>query len=331
MKMFVYAMREFDELDYAKAIAQKLGIEFDYTAEYPTPENAILAQGADAISVTPCDLGAEMVKKFAFYGVKYFTLRSIGYEHVDFKETSKHGIRVSNTTYTPNGVANYAIMLILMCLRNIQHILKRSEVQDYSLKGKIGRDISNCTVGVIGTGRIGTAVIEHLSGFGCEILAYDVYENEAAKKHAQYVSLDEMMSRCDVITIHAPSNEQTYHIINEKTVSEMKDGVCIVNTARGTLIDTPALIKGLIDGKIGSAALDVLENENGLYYYNRMGDVMDNTEMALLRSFPNVILSPHTAFYTQQDVREMIENNFRSLYRFENGEEDPLEIRYNKM
>jgi lactate dehydrogenase-like 2-hydroxyacid dehydrogenase len=327
MKLFIYAMREFDELGYAQAASERLGIEFAYSTEYPTLKNAKLAKGFDAVSVTPCDMGKKMVEKFSSLGVKYFTLRSIGYEHVDFETAKKCGIRVSNTTYTPNGVANYAIMLMLMCLRNMQHILKRSEVQDYSLKGKLGRDISNCTVGVIGTGRIGTTVLKHLTGFGCRLLAYDVYKNQEAEKIAEYVSLDELMKQCDVITIHAPSNEQTYHIINEKTVSEMKNGMILVNTARGALVDTKALIEGIHSGKIGAAALDVLENENGLYYYNRMGDIIDNSEMAVLRSFPNVILSPHTAFYTQQDVREMIENNFESLYKFENGIENPLEIK----
>lgn len=327
MKMFIYAAREFDEIGYAAEAAEKYGCEFGWTSQYPDLNTAELARGCEAISFTPCTFDSELVKKFSSLGVKYFTLRSIGFEHVDMDECKKQGIRVSNTTYTPNGVANYAIMLMLMCLRNMAHILKRSEVQDFSLKGKIGKDISACTVGIIGTGRIGATTIRHLSGFACKILAYDVFENEEVKKYAEYVSLDELLSQCDVISIHAPSNEETFHLINDESIAKMKNGVVLVNTARGTIIDTPALIRGIESSKIGAAALDVLENEDGLYYYNRANEVIVNHEMAILRSYPNVILAPHTAFYTDEDVQSMIEHNFESLYLFETGKENPLELK----
>ena len=286
-KVFFYTLRPYDELSIAQRLAPQLDIEFGYTQEYPTLENAELAKGYDAVSVTPCDMSAPMVKRFHELGVKSICCRSIGYDHVDRETARALGMKVANVDYPPNGVANFAIMLMLMSLRKAGHILKRGEAQDYSLQGKIGRDISTCTVGVIGTGRIGRTVLQHLSGFGCRLLAYDLYPNAEVKKIAEYVPLETLLAESDVITLHT---------------NAMKPGVTIINTARGKLIYSDALIAGLESGKIGAAGLDVLENENGLYYYNRMGDVIPNPELAVLRSMPNVILTDHTAFYTHEDV-----------------------------
>lgn len=326
MKIFFYALREFDELAFAREYADKYGMELGWTADYPTAENYVLAKGADAISMTPCDMSAPMVEKFSSIGVKYILCRSIGYDHVDLAKAKECGMRVSNVSYPPSGVANYAIMLMLMLQRRIVSILKRAELQDYSLKGKIGEDISFQTVGVIGTGRIGRTVIEHLAGFGCKILCYDPYQNEAVKRYAEYVSLDDLFAGSDVITLHTNATEENYHLLNKDAFAKMKDGVRIVNTARGKLIDTDALVDALESGRVGGAALDVLEKEDGLYYYNRIGDVIANRDMALLRSFPNVILSPHTAFYTRQAVGHMVEGCFEAADAFGKGEKTEHEV-----
>lgn len=158
-----------------------------------------------------------------------------------------------------------------------------------------------------------------MSGFGCRILAYDVYENETAKRFAKYVDRDTIFRESDIITLHMNANDDNYHIIGHDSIAKMKPGAYIINTARGKLVDSDAIIAGIESGKLGGAALDVLEYENGLYYYNRMGEVMVNQKLAILRSFPNVILSPHTAFYTAEDVRDMVEGIFRSCYEFETG------------
>lgn len=327
MKLFFYALREFDELAHAKRLSEELGVEFGYSTAHPTMETIELARGYDAVSCTPCPLTDEMMEKFREVGVKYFTTRSIGYDFVNLAKAKELGLRVSNVSYPPEGVANYAIMMILMCLRRMPYIMRSAAMQDFSLNNKIGKDISGCTVGVIGTGRIGATVIRHLSGFGCRILAYDVYPNEAVKAYAEYVSLDELFARSDVITLHAPATAENHHMICEESIAKMRDGVCIVNTARGQLIDTDALIGGLYSGKIGSAALDVMEKENGLYYFDRKYDLIDNPQMAVLRTFPNVIVSPHTAFYTEEVVGCMLSCNFRTVYNMENGLDDPQEIR----
>ena len=319
VKIFFYNLRPFDEAAIAERIGAEMGIEYAGSPDYPTYENAVLAKGYDAISVTPCDLGTRMVERFHEMGVKYICCRSIGYDHVDRERAKELGMCVSNVDYTANGVANFAIMLMMMSLRRVGHILKRGEAQDYTLKGKLGRDISGCTVGVIGTGRIGRTVLKHLTGFGCRLLAYDLYPNEEAMKYAEYVSLDKLLSECDVITLHTNATEENYHLLNAEAFEKMKPGVTIVNTARGKLIDPDALIAAIESGKVGAAGLDVLENENGLYYYNRQGDVIANSELALLRSFPNVILTDHTAFYTEEDVESMVRGIYESAAAFAAG------------
>ena len=319
-KVFFYTLRPYDELGIAQRLAPKMGIEFGYTQEYPTLENAALAAGYDAVSVTPCDMSAPMVRRFHELGVRVICCRSIGYDHVDRETARELGMKVSNVDYPPNGVANFAIMLMLMSLRKAGHILKRGEAQDYSLKGKIGRDISTCTVGVIGTGRIGRTVLQHLSGFGCRLLAYDLYQNDEVKQIAEYVPLETLLAECDVITLHTNATEENHHLIDAKAIAAMKPGAVIINTARGKLIDSDALIAGLESGKLGGAALDVLENENGLYYYNRMGDVIPNPELAALRSMPNVILTDHTAFYTEEDVESMVQGVLESAQALVNGQ-----------
>ena len=326
MKIFAYCMREFDEKAFFDHLTTEFKAEYGYSTEYPSPENVHLAAGYDAISMTPCNMDRDMLDRFYAVGVRYIATRSIGFDHIDLEHAKKLGMGVCHVSYAPETVADYSIMLMLMCCRNICHILERSKVQDYTLKGKMGKDISSCTVGIIGAGQIGKTVIKHLSGFGCKILAYDLYENEEVKQYAQYVSLEELFAKSDIISLHTPATADNYHLLNADAFATMKEGVIIINTARGTLIDADALISALEAGKIGHAALDVLEREDGLYYINRMGDAIENRQMAILRSFPNVILSPHTAFYTEQVVRDMAYKTFKGVHDMMNHIENPLII-----
>ena len=324
MKLFVYAMREFDELKYFEECREKFGITFAYTTAYPNMDNIALAKGCDAVSVITNPIGKELLGRLAEMGVKYLATRSIGYEHIDVEEAHRLGIRVCNASYSPNAVANYTIMLMLMACRNIGYILEKSKLQDYSLGGKIGKELSLCTVGVIGTGRIGETLIEHLGGFGCKILAYDLYEKDAVKRYAEYVDLDRLYRESDIITLHIPGMQENYHMLNGSAFRKMKDGVILINAARGMLVDTDALIGALESGKVGFAALDTVEEENGLYYLNREGDIISNRHRAVLASFPNVILSPHMAFYTEQAVSDMVG---KTMVRLSEGKESPLEVK----
>ncbi|MBR5381701.1 MAG: lactate dehydrogenase [Oscillospiraceae bacterium] len=319
-------MREFDELAFAEEASRELGIPFGWCGGYPSPDTYELARGYDGMSVTPCDLSAPVLETFHGLGVRYILCRSVGYDHVDLEAAKRLGMRVSIVSYPPTGVANYAIMLMLMVCRRWPIIQKKAESQNYTLNGKIGLDLSMRTVGVVGTGRIGAAVVRGLSGFGCRILAYDPYKNPSVEGLAEYVPLDRLLSEADIVTLHANVTADNYHLLDDGACAKMKDGAIVVNTSRGKLIDHAALIRALEKGKLWGAALDVLENENGLYYYDRTGDDIANREMAVLRSFPNVILSPHTAFYTTDSVRYMMRGCFENYAAFEKGEKTPLEV-----
>ncbi len=326
MKIFFYALRQYDELKYVQKFAEQYNFEYDYTSDYPTMENVNLAKGYDGVSIITNPMYPEILDAFHAVGVKYISTRSIGYDHIDVNYANSIGMRVSHVVYSPNSVANYTIMLILMACRNMPWIMKKADCQDFTLKGKVGKELSTSTVGIIGTGNIGKTVIKHLSGFGCKMLAYSLYEDEEVKKYAEYVSLDELLKESDIITLHVPGNAQNTHLIDADAFEKMKDGVIIVNTARGLIIDTKALIESLKSGKIGFAALDTFEGETGLYYLNKETERLDNDNMALLKSFPNVILSPHMAFYTEQAVSDMVENSIKGLLGFEKGE-DFLEVK----
>lgn len=326
MKIFVYCFREFDEKEFFDDLTEKYGCTYEYTADYPNLQNAKLAEGYDAVSATVCEFNAELLDCFHKLGVKYVATRSIGYDHIDIEHAKKIGMRVSHVNYAPDSVAEYTVMLMMMGCRKICHILDRAKVQDFSLKGKLGKDLGDCTVGVIGTGQIGTAVIKYLNAFGCRILANDSYPKEELGELVEYVELNTLLKESDIIPLHAPASKGNYHLLDKKAFDIMKKGVMIVNAARGTLIDTDALIDALEQGKVGHAALDVIENEDGLYYINRMGECIKNRQMAMLKSFPNVILSPHTAFYTRKVVSSMAEKTIQCVCDMEKNIENPLII-----
>jgi len=326
LKIFAFSLREYDEQIFFKEICEEQGLEYGFTSDYPDIENAELAKGYEGVSIITNPMTPELLDRFRELGVKYISTRSIGYDHIDLPYAKKTGIRIAHVTYSPEGVADYTIMMMLMGCRKIIPILHRAKIQDYSLKGKMGRQLSSCTVGIIGTGRIGTTVAHFLSGFGCRLLAYDQYPSEAVKVYAEYTDLETIYRQADIITLHVPGSKDNYHMVDRAAFAQMKEGVMIVNAARGTLIDTADMIQALENGKIGFAALDTIENEDGLYYLNREGDILNNHERAILSSYPNVLLSPHTAFYTGEAVREMVQNSIQGLLNFEKQEPNPFEV-----
>ena len=217
-------------------------------------------------------------------------------------------------------------MLMLMSIRKMKRIMQREEINDFSLPGIQGREMHNFTVGVIGTGKIGQAVIRDLSGFGCRIYAYDLFPSQKVHAYAEYAELDTIFATCDMITLHMPLGDDNYHMINADAIAKMKQGVVLINTARGGLIDTKALLDGLESEKIGAAAMDVIEDEFGMYYYDRKSDIISKRELYILRGFPNVIVTPHMAFYTDQAVSDMVRHSIESCCLNEAGEENPWEI-----
>lgn len=326
MNVTVYNCREFDEKELFFRYAKRLGIGLTLCPDAPDMENISLANGSECVNIITSKMTEELLKGLKENGVSYLTTRTIGYDHIDMEAAKRLGIKVANAPYGPHGVADYTVMLILMSIRKMKRILQRGSIQDFSLEGIQGRELKDLTVGIIGTGRIGATVIRSLSGFGCKILAYDLHENEEVKKDIAYVSLEELWQQADIITLHAPLTEDNYHMIGKSTIEKMKDGVVIINTARGGLIDTEALISGIESGKIGAAGLDVVENEFGLYYYDRKSDALDNRELSVLRGFPNVTVTHHMAFYTDECVETVVRDSLMGCKLFVEGKDNPWEV-----
>ena len=326
MQVTVYNCRPFDEKELFLEYAKELGIDLVLCNDAPNLNNVSLCKGSRCVDVITSKIDAPLIKAFHEQGVEYITTRTIGYDHIDLETAGKYGIKVGNAPYGPNGVADYTVMLILMSIRKMGAILGRTNLQDYTLQGLNGRELRDLTVGVIGTGRIGSTVIRNLSGFGCRILAYDLYEKDEVKQLAAYVPLEEIWKESDVITLHTPLTEENHHLINADTIAQMKDGVVIVNTARGALIDSDAFIDAIENGKIGAAGLDVVENEFGLYYYDHKADILKNRELAMLRSFPNVTVSHHMAFYTKNYVETVVKDSLMSCKLYMEGAKNPWEV-----
>jgi D-lactate dehydrogenase len=340
LKLVVYTERP-DEKIYFERFKSQFGIELVERTEDPSPETACFADGSPCITVITTPIGAPLLESFHKRGVRFISTRSIGVDHIDMRAAARLGIRVGNVSYDPDAVSNYTVMLILMAIRHIKNIARLCAAGDFSLRGGVqGRNLRNLTVGIAGTGRIGKRVIEHLSSFGCPLLVYShrrslagaghgdaEYAKDAiVQKYARYVEWDELLESSDIISLHMHPTPETHHIINREAIARMKDGVILVNTARGSLVDTDALIEAVESGKIAGAALDVHEDELGLYYKDLRGKPLSNRPLAVLRSFPNVIVTPHTAFYTDQTVSDMVENTIRSCLHFINGEPNPWEV-----
>jgi D-lactate dehydrogenase len=326
MKILAYSQRP-DEARPFEHFCREFGVELSALTEPPAPLTIPRAEGFSAISIITTPLNGEFLRDFYKMGVRFISTRSIGYDHIDTPAAKALGIRIGNVSYSPDTVANYAVMFMLMAIRKVKAIARLAQSQDYSLAGVQGREMRNLTIGVAGTGRIGRRVIGNLTGFGCKILAFDKYESEEIRAFAEYVSWEELISRSDLISLHMPAAQDNYHIVNAESIARMKDGVYIINTARGSLIDTEAFLDAVESGKIGGAALDVVEDERGLYYNNLRGQIIPNRALAVLRSYPNVIITPHTAFYTDQAVSDMVENSLRSCIAFMKGEDNPWEIK----
>ncbi len=305
MKIAVYSCRE-DEIALFEKYGKEYGVELSISPLPPTPETARLAEGCFAVDIITTPVGRDLIDIWRGFGIKAIATRTVGYEHVDYKYAESLGISVSNVSYTPHTVAEYTVMTMLMAIRKMKAILTRYIGQDFSLKDIRGKELCNMTVGVIGTGKIGETVIKNLSGFGCRVLAYDVYEKDSVKQYAQYCPLNTLYHEADLITLHTPATDETCGMINKNTIASMKDGVIIINMARGVLIDTAALIEALESGKVAAAALDVVDGESAIYYKDFKYRPVGHHEMAILQAMPNVLMTPHTAFFTDEAVGDMV-------------------------
>lgn len=313
-KLFVYNLRDFDERPAYDHYSEALRIPYASTPDYPSLENAELAAGCDAVNIIYCKIDAPLLKRWWDLGIKKIISRTIGIDHVDLEVAKALGIAVAHVAYPPDAVADYTLMLMLMGLRRFSHIMRRDAAGERGFAGKMGKNLSEIKVGVVGTGAIGRAVIRRLQGFGCEILIPERPSNADLSAVAKRLPWDALMTEADVITLHLASTAETAHLINGETIQKMKDGVGIVNTARGALIDTPALVDGLLTQKIGFAALDVVEGEEIFSYQDLQDKPAANAAIAALRGLPNVILSPHFAFYTEATIDAMARQSFEAIH-----------------
>lgn len=315
MRIYAFEVRDDERVDFIKLV-DTFQVDISYTSEILSLENIDLVSGYDGITILgQGEIDKDILDSLKVRGIKYISTRTIGYNHIDVVYAKKIGIKVCNANYEPSAVADFTLMLILMSLRKYKMALWRGQVNDYSLEGLQGREIKDLTIGIMGTGRIGYTVLKYLSSFGCRLLAYDVYENDHTKEIATYVDLDTLYRESDLISLHMPLLESTRYIIDYESISKMKDGVVLINCARGELMNTDALIDNIENKKIGALAIDCLEKEQGIYHFDRRNDIFSNREMAYLRQFPNVIMTQHMAFYTDAAVSSMVRCGVEGLYK----------------
>ena len=314
MKLFAYEVRK-DEIAAFERVKNELGVEIICTEQVLSEETLPLCIGCQGVTALGhSELNRSILTKLRDAGIFAVSTRTVGTNHIDLAAAKELGIHVCNTNYGAECVADYTVMLLLICLRNYKPALWRMQVNDYSLSGLQGRQVGSLTIGIVGTGRIGQQVMQNLSGFGCKFLCYDPFPNAAAAKLGTYVTLEEIWQNCDVITFHTPLTKENFHMVNRETIAKMKPGVVLINTARGELMDVDALIEGIENEHIGRLAMDVFDAEEGIYHENLRDNIIKNRSMAYLRQFPNVIMTPHIAFYTAEAVESMVQGGVRGIY-----------------
>lgn len=292
------------------------GVHFKYLETKLCEDTVDLAKGCDAVCVFVNDtVNANVIDRLYELGIKLIALRSAGYNNVDVKHAFGKLHVVHVPAYSPYAVAEHAMALLLTSVRRIHKAYNRTREFNFSLNGLTGFDLHGKTIGVIGTGKIGRIFIDICRGFGMKIIANDPYPADGAG--IEYVSLDELFVQSDVISLHCPLNDGTFHTINTDAIAKMKKGVVIVNTSRGALIDTEALLDGIKSRKIGAACLDVYEEEADIFFEDRSGHILDDDLLSRLISMPNVIVTSHQAFLTEEalgNIAETTVTNIRSCF-----------------
>ncbi|RSM40862.1 D-lactate dehydrogenase VanH [Actinoplanes sp. ATCC 53533] len=315
MGITIYGCEQ-DEAVLFREMAPRFGVTPNIIEAAISEANVELAFGNRCISIGhKTRITNPTLLALSRIGVKYISTRSVGYNHIDVEYAASVGISVGNVAYSPDSVADYTLMLMLMAVRHIKSIIRRADVHDYRLNEVRGKELRDLTVGVIGTGRIGAAVMDRLRGFGCRVLAYDNCPQTAA----DYVPLDELLRLSDIVTLHTPLNADTHHLLNRHRIELMKHGAFIINTGRGSLLDTEALIPALEDGRLGGAALDVLEGEEGIFYADCRNKPIESKSLLRLQKMANVLISPHTAYYTDHALSDTVENSINNCLKFESG------------
>lgn len=314
MKIAFFDSKPYDRESFEK-YSQIGKIEFKYYETKLTEDTVSLAKGFDGVCVFVNDtVNAAVVDKLYEFGVKVIALRSAGYNNVDVKHCFNkiHVFRVP--AYSPYAVAEHAMALLLTSVRRIHKAYNRTKEFNFSLNNLAGFDLHGKTVGVVGTGKIGRVFIDICNGFSMNVIAYDKFPDE--KSSINYVGLDELFEKSDIISFHCPLTEETYHLLNKDSIEKLKKGVVIINTSRGGLIDAQALLEAIKQRKVGAACLDVYEEESDIFFEDFSGHIVDDDVLARLISMPNVIVTSHQAFLTQEALNNIAQTTVNNIVSF---------------
>lgn len=323
MKAVVYGLRPDEEplLERETACLRDKGYDLEIvrTPDYLTAENTSLAKGAEAVLiVAACKVTEDVAKGLQEAGVKYILTRSTGYDQIDREAIQKYGIRAANVpVYSTNAVPEFTVLLMLSLVRKWKQMDQKLSHQDFTLQGVQGKELGSMTLGLFGTGKLGIKTAEILHAMGCRILASSPHEKEEAKAYVTYTTQEEVFRESDLLFFHCVLNDETRQMVNRKTISEMKDGVYLVNTARGGLVDFEAVLDGLKSGKIAGFASDVYDKEAQFIRKDLTGEKIQDPVLAELLSRDDVILTPHVAFFTETSVSNLIRLSLESLIEFE--------------
>ncbi|RNF32378.1 2-hydroxyacid dehydrogenase [Massilia aurea] len=323
MKTAVYSARRYDKTMLAQANADA-GHELRFLEDRLSRETAILAEGCAAVCVFVNDtVDAEVLGILAGQGTRLVATRSTGYNHVDAHAARELGIAVVRVTdYSPNSVAEFAVGLLLAVNRKIARASVRTREGNFDLDGLMGFDLHGKTVGVIGTGKIGTIFARIMAGFGCTLVGYDRYPTPAFEAlGGRYIGVDELLACSDVVSLHCPLLDETHHIVNAAALARVKRGCVLVNTSRGGLVDTEAAVQALKSGQLGGLAIDVYEQEASLFFQDLSSTIITDDVIQRLVSFPNVIVTGHQAFFTVEAIGQIMRTTIDSIGAFERGEE----------
>ncbi len=319
MKVMLFGTQPYDQLSFER-IRKSYGFEIVYHRSHLNAKNVPLAQGADTVCVFVNDtVDAETIRGLSELGVRLIALRCAGFNNVDLQAAARCGIPVVRVpAYSPHAVAEYAVAMILSLNRKIHRAYWRTRDGNFSLHGLLGFDLYGKTAGIVGTGKIARPLIHILKGFGMQVVAYDIYPDNryALAEGIEYVTLDELYQRADIISLHCPLTDRNSHMIDDAAIGRMKPGVILINTGRGQLIDTAALIEGLKEKQIGAAGLDVYEEEAAYFYEDTSDRIMDDDMLARLLSFNNVIVTSHQAFFTREALDNIAQVTMQNIHDF---------------
>ena len=332
MKILFYGTKNYDEQFFEKLLPEFPDIKIKFIEANIHEETASLAKGYDAIcAFVNADLGAPVIEELHQQGVKLILMRCAGYNNVDLKTAHKYGMKVLRVPgYSPEAVAEHAMALALTANRHTHKAYIKCRENNFTLSGLMGVNLYKKTAGIIGTGKIGQAMARICKGFGMRVIAYDLFPNKNLD-FLEYVSLDELLATSDLISLHCPLTDETKHIINEKTIAQMKDGVILVNTSRGGLIKTEDLISGIRDHKFFAVGLDVYEEESDLFFEDYSGHIVEDDTLARLITMPNVLITSHQAFLTQEALHNIAKVTLQNIADFFGKGEIANEVSYDKM